>query len=304
MDKTIQKYQWSFLLLLTFLCLGVSTTFFCMRKVPHVDEVWSYMLSNKIESDCPFLFPIAPGAGDKMDNIDNYVQSETASYKAYFHHWHDGLYYKNTLTVQPEDSFSYSNVYHNQTLDVHPPLYYFLLHTICSFFPNQFSWWFAYSINIIFFVGSIPLIFFVAKEIGMRPSHALMASAFWGLTPSGIGEVCFLRMYMMLTFITICITYLQIRLIKEFNVNYAVAIFVLNILGFLTQYCTYIYVFFLTLFYVIYMLYKREIWRGISYGFGVLLSATIAIAVYPTTINHVFLNSYNGSITYSSPKSF
>lgn len=47
--------------------------------------------------------------------------------------WRPGIDYYRLLTVSSEDKFNYKQVYINQTEDVHPPLYYFIIHTISSF---------------------------------------------------------------------------------------------------------------------------------------------------------------------------
>ena len=181
MTKAIQEHYWMILATSVLLCTFVVIGTFRARTQPHMDEVFSYNLSNQ------YGFPLL--------------------HQDYFHHWHDGEYYRDALTVQPEERFDYRRVCYNLSLDVHPPLYYFSLHTICSLFPNQFSWWFAFSINIVFYIGSIILIFMIGNALGMAKSRSLLAAVFWGLSSAGINEVCFLRMYMMLTFIMLCVTY-------------------------------------------------------------------------------------------------
>ncbi len=60
------------------------------------------------------------------------------------------IFYNNYFAVKKNERFDYRKVWKNQKNDVHPPIYYILLHTICSFFPGKFSWWYAGSINIFF----------------------------------------------------------------------------------------------------------------------------------------------------------
>ena len=224
----MKKYRPLILIFCILFCTIFSVVIFCT----HVDEVWSYMLSNKYDS--PFLFTHAPGIGDETDNLDNFIMYETESYKEYYNHWHDGEYYRKAITVQSDERFAYDRVYYNQEHDIHPPLYYFLLHTICSLFPDQFSWWYAFSINLAFYIGTMVMIFAIAKKIGMNDIRALLSVLLWGLSASGTNEICLLRMYMMLTFLMMCITYLHICLIQHFSVKLVAGIMVLDILGFLT----------------------------------------------------------------------
>ncbi|MDF2567934.1 MAG: hypothetical protein K0R90_1390, partial [Oscillospiraceae bacterium] len=79
----------------------------------HIDEVYSYGLSNSYYK--PF-----PTDRNK---------------------WLDNSYFNDYLEVGKNDKFKYDSVYYNQGEDVHPPLFYFALHTISSFTPNSFSKW-------------------------------------------------------------------------------------------------------------------------------------------------------------------
>ena len=49
-----------------------------------------------------------------------------------------------------ENRFNYISVYYNQVLDVHPPLFYMLVHTVSSIFNDTFSKYIIFSINLVF----------------------------------------------------------------------------------------------------------------------------------------------------------
>lgn len=51
--------------------------------------------------------------------------------------WIEPSYFENYIEVQPGEEFSYGAVFRNQTEDNHPPLFYLVLHTVSSFFPNK-----------------------------------------------------------------------------------------------------------------------------------------------------------------------
>ena len=298
MEQRERKYTKPAVCLLLILSVVFSAALFSTRTQPHVDEVWSYMLSNKF--DGPFLYAHAAGVGEESDPDVPFILTETESYLAYFDHWHDGDYYKNALTVQPDERFSYAEVYHNQTLDVHPPLYYFLLHTICSFFPDRFSWWFAFGLNLAFYAGSVLLLFAVGKALKMTDLQSVLAAALWALSAAGTDNVVFLRMYMMLTFLTLASVYLHIRLINDFRRIYVAGIFLLNIAAFLTQYYAYIFAFFLTAFTVLFLLTRREFRRAVLYGLTVLASVGAAVAAFPAVFKHLFSSVYSSTAVNSS----
>lgn len=57
-----------------------------------------------------------------------------------------------------DNRFNYASVYYNQIQDVHPPLFYAIVHTVSSIFNNSFSKYMIFFINIPFFIGVCVLI--------------------------------------------------------------------------------------------------------------------------------------------------
>ena len=98
------------------------------KKEYHIDEIYSYLLSNSYHTD-------------------RIANDETKWDK-----WVSGDQYKSFITVQDGEKFAYDKVYYNNSLDCHPPLYYWVIHTVCSFFPDQFSKWFGLVVNILFLI--------------------------------------------------------------------------------------------------------------------------------------------------------
>ncbi len=66
--------------------------------------------------------------------------------------YHGFSLYNDYLSVRNTERFDYKGVWKNQAKDVHPPFYYVIIHTICSFFPEQYSKWFGIIPNIIFMI--------------------------------------------------------------------------------------------------------------------------------------------------------
>ena len=126
-----RKENYAVFVFLALLLLQVVMMFyFCANKQEyHIDEIYSYILSNSYH----------------CDNLSNANDIKN--------HWISG---KDSLqkfvSVQTNERFAYHKTYLNNTTDAHPPFYYFILHTVCSFFPDRFSKWFGLSINIIAFV--------------------------------------------------------------------------------------------------------------------------------------------------------
>ena len=53
-----------------------------------------------------------------------------------------------------DNRFNYASVYYNQIQDVHPPLFYMLVHTISSIFNNTFSKYIICAVSLPFFIGT------------------------------------------------------------------------------------------------------------------------------------------------------
>ena len=97
--------------MLALLAVGLALMlFYTARKQGyHVDELYTYELTN------------CPGGFYALE--DGYMDT-----------WHDGTFYQASLSAgQP---FRYSIPWNNQKIDVHPPLYYCLVYTAESLFPQ------------------------------------------------------------------------------------------------------------------------------------------------------------------------
>ncbi len=138
--KIIEKYTFIFLAVIIICQLLVITLFGVLKKSYFVDEIHTFGLSNSYYK--PFI------TWNEEPNS-----------------WHDKEFYLNFLTVQDDERFAYNSVYYNQVHDVHPPLYYIGIHTLCSFFPNIFSKWLGIIFNMFFFSGTIIFLFLLSKLI-------------------------------------------------------------------------------------------------------------------------------------------
>lgn len=241
----------------------------------HIDELLSYELSNYIG-----------GANLPVEDGLTYYPANTP--------WLD------YMTVAPDARFRYDVVWRNQSNDVHPPLYYAVLHTICSFFPGIFTIWFATLINMVFALGVLffcrKLVFLLTKDEWVQK---LVSIAF--VCSAGIlSSVTFMRMYIMAMFWVITLTYVVVKQIGEkSNFKLYITIFLCTVCGALTHYYCIVYAVFLSVAYGSYLIYKRQ-WKEI--GFLCLtqgVSAAASIAVFPSMLSHIF-SSYRGKESFGN----
>ena len=137
MKQLSQKKAYIILTLIILTALMLYTYFFFAKKKGYdSDEIYSYSLANSYFK--PFL-----------DESDNWNMNYVSEVIPYLETWINGSVLHDYITVQNGEQFSYSSVWYNQSKDVHPPFYYAVLHTICSFFPDIYSPWFSLSLNYL-----------------------------------------------------------------------------------------------------------------------------------------------------------
>lgn len=199
------------------------------------------------------------------------------------------------VSVSSDEILSYWSVYYNQSRDVHPPLFYMLVHFVSSFALNHFSKYIIFVINIGFLIGSC----FIIKNI-LKLFHkehlAIGTILFYGLSMGGISIVMFQRMYMMLTFFVLLYLYLVLKIAKaNFKMDKKMKrnLILTIILGFLTQYYFCIYAVLLTIICMIVMIKRKQLEELKQYIACHVKAAIIGVILFPAAIYHIFF-SYRG----------
>lgn len=185
------------------------------------------------------------------------------------------------LTVGENDRFNYSSVYYNQTKDVHPPLYYFLIHTISSIFTGTFSVWIGLGLNLILYLMTLSLFYhLIHKHFGSR-ENALIVTVIYGLSHIGLSTMMFIRMYMLLTFLTLLLAYLILEHMKNPKKKLYIAIAITIFLGMITQYYFVIYAFCVCAVYDIYLLGKKEYKKFALFSASALSGVVAMLFFFP-----------------------
>ena len=141
----------------------------------HVDEMYSLM--------------------DMSGNVPRRARDTVDFYNT----WHDasGLY--RAVSVSRDNAFSY-NVKNNA--------FFILLHTAYSFYPDVFSIWPAIILNIVFYIGTLIVLYMLTLILIDNKYLALLPCLLWGISNAAIEVVVNIRMYTMLVFFSTLITYL------------------------------------------------------------------------------------------------
>ena len=208
------------------------------------------------------------------------------------------------LAVYPEHRFDYAQVVQNQIIDAsHPPFYYALVHTVCSFFPEVFSKWLAFAINLAMMTGALLMLFQIGKRVTNSNLYALLAVGGYALSIACITTTVYLRMYASLTFFVLAFISLTLRFYEKKNRVLVTDCFLLLpvvVLGILTQYYFILCAGLTGLVYLVFSIKEKNIKSLMLYIATALVGAGLALAIYPHIIQNVLGGNRGfGSLNFS-----
>lgn len=265
MKTFFTKYKYAFILaMIILLQLFYITYMFCQREGWHTDEAWSYGFAN----------------ADHQTGIYHDNNGTVTNYNT----WLDSKTFKDYIEVQEGHSFQFDAVYYNSTAEHNnPPLHNMLLHAVCSFFPDSFSWWYSYIINAACFILAMIALFNLVKALNHSQTIALFTCFFYGSTTAALNTFIFLRMYALTTALAILLCYIHIQLYnKQFQkcCLWYVHLFIIMFLGGFSQYIFLFLGFFMTLGFSIYLLFQKR-WKALlRYDAAMALSALTVLVFW------------------------
>lgn len=213
--------------------------------------------------------------------------------------WVDRDTFRNEFVVLPGEGFQYGLVALSQSWDVHPPFFYFLLHTACSFFPGVFSKWLGIGVNLAAFLVNFFLLAWLAYMVTDKNKLlTFLVSAVNGFNAVMISGVLFIRMYEWLTLFVLLCACLHVRAIKKGDIrfrSFLLPLMAVNFLGFLTQYYYLIFLFFMAAGFFVYRLFcDRKLKNAFVYAFCCGISILLGVISYPASLSHIF-RGYRGT---------
>lgn len=243
------------------LSLAISTFYMATKQGFHEDELLTYNLANSSKQLS------VDGGWNSYDDFSEY------------------------LAVSENDRFDYAQVYENQIIDAsHPPFYYALVHTVCSLFPNVFSKWLAYTINVLAMAGVLILLFKIGKKVTGNNLYALIASGAYALSIACITTTIYLRMYATLTFFVLAFLYMSLVMYEKKNavrLSDCLMLTLIVILGILTQYYFILFAGLIGLVFLVFKIKERNIKDLVKYIIAAVIGAVIALCIYPYIISNV-----------------
>ena len=268
-----RKKALKYLIIIILILVGIRIYFGYQKEDLFMDETFSYTLMNMKE-----------GAG----------MIQTAP--EYNNKWIDGKTLKNMLIVNNDEILRYDTVYYNQTQDVHPPLYYFLLHTASVLSFGNFTKWTGIILNIIIFVGICAVLYIIGKKIFKSTIWSLVLVAIYGVSTGGIFSTIFIRMYELLIFFVLLYLnkvtdILKKNIIENESISKKdmVELVTIFVFGMLTHYhFIIISVLISAILFIIMLLKKVKMSRILTYIGINILGLLIYSVIYPSFYIHMF----------------
>lgn len=302
------------LFVLTLILVSIAMFYFIGKKEGyHEDEIFSYGSSNYKHDNVFQAASDRDSINRTLDELvykDNLIDTiKSAKYYLIDHFdvfcasygekiatdkpiWKTPEDAKAYLTVSKDEIFNYWPVLFNQGRDVHPPLFYMLVHFVSSIFLNTFSKYIIFIINLLFFIG-ICIVIRKIMQLYNKDYLTIPAILLYGLSMGAVSTVILLRMYSMLTFFCILYLYINLKIVKnDFKINKKLSkeLVITTILGFLTQYyfCVFAFIIFLIMITrMITLKYKKE---GVKYFLKHAKSALIGMLIFLPCIYHIFFS--------------
>lgn len=312
--------------------LAVLLCFAGQKEGFHLDEVLSYDLANAEYN--PFILPNQPvgrlakyveeeirggsfwetcaNLGDTLrDLVVNRGESKILNYEADVYPdavWIGRDRFRDYLTVTDRDAFQYLSVYFNARTDIHPPLYYMLLHTVCSVFRGSASPFLGCLTNILVVLASCVLLMklgILLEEKGIAPrgygrAGGMCAALLYGISRGGIVSMLLSRMYSLLTFFLLLTFYIHVK--KWLGEGFAVKKFRLAAVtaaGFLTQYFFVLYCIPLAAVTAGLLLFRKRFRELRIYAVCMFLAGAAALVLFPFALEDVFSSSFGQSVAES-----
>lgn len=267
MKTWIKKY--AALILALILVSAVCFLFAGRKEGMFIDEIYSFGLSNSYYA--PYVTDLKDGS--LIDKV--MTRQELIDY----------------LSVGENDRFAAGSVYYNQSLDVHPPMYYWLLNFASSLCAGTFSMWTGLVLNYIIYMLTLILLYKLALLLFDSRANAVCAVLLYGLSTIGLSTMLMIRMYVLLTLWSVLLSYLIALLMREKRTVLYPLVGITVFAGLMTQYYFVFYAFFVCLAYDIYAAIRRD-WRGlVMFSLAALCGAVCLLPAFPACLRQLFADA-------------
>ncbi len=256
-----------------------------------VDEALSFRLANNNITNFSELVEAIKGRSfEELENKRLRLENDMSS-------WHTYEEVMEKYKVLDDDRFSYVNPYILQAQDVHPPLYYYVIKTVCSIFPKMEFKPVGFGINIVFAILTCILIYKIGMLLLDNSLCAIASVLYYGFSYAFVNSVTYYRMYVMLTFWMALMVYMSMQWFKKGYPDEKKEILKLCVVQYLAMMTQYFAVFFCLPIFVLNIclmkINKKKIGKYI--GFNVATGVLYFVS-WPFAIMHMLFTDRGGDV--------
>ena len=262
------------------LCLAVAVGYCVAKRGFFVDEVWSYGYANshyaRVLSDTRGG-DLAGATLTRRDLLD-YV------------------------SVGEGERMDVGSVLHNQAPDLHPPLFGLALNAASSLAPGTWSKWAGLGLNLALHACCLVALWALLRELGCSPAASACGVALWGLSRAGLSDVLYIRMYEMLTALTVLLALELAALMRRGASGGArrllpAAVGATVFLGLMTQYYFAIYAFLACLAAGTHLLRRRRLGEAGALAACALAGVGLFLLAWPAALAHLGAHNSTSNIS-------
>lgn len=240
---------------------------------------------------CISTFYMVSKQGYHEDELLTYNLADSQKQLSIDGGWNSPADLNEYISVSDGNRFNYAMVTENQVDDgVCPPFYYYVLHTICSFFPGVFSRYFAYSINVLAMTGILIFLYKIGKRVTGNNFYALIGAAAYAFSVACFTTTIYIRMYTALTFFAVWFVCQMIKIYDRKNdVKITDCLILLPnvVLGMLTQYYFLLFAGLTGLVFLVFKIREKHFKSLLMVLGTAAVGAGIAMLLYPSYISNV-----------------
>lgn len=216
----------------------------------YLDEICTFILSNNKDISIKDFNEVA--LPEAFQNVIEKIMSSDRF----------GVLYRqdfiNNLYVPQDQGFNLFPIYILQTIDVHPMLYYILIHAVSVITHSKDLIMIGFSINVFFSFITCVFLCLITYKLTRNNWLSLIVLAYYGFSYAFVFSTTYIRMYSMLTCLFVILFYLyQNVYINNLSISNS-TICVTSIVEFLSFSTHYFSLIFIVVLWVLLCLYMRK----------------------------------------------
>ena len=252
------------------LCLAVAVGYCAAKRGYFVDEVWSYGYANS-----HYARVLSDTRGGDLSGA-TLTRRDLLDY----------------VSVGEGERMDVGSVLHNQEGDLHPPLFGLALNAASSLAPGTWSKWAGLGLNLACHAVALVALWALLRELGCSPAASACGVALWGLSRAGLSDVLYIRMYEMLTALTVLLALELAALMRRGASGGArrllpAAVGATVFLGLMTQYYFAIYAFLACLAAGTHLLRRRRLAEAGALAACALAGVGLFLLAWPAALAHL-----------------